>query len=137
MEKEIIFFGKKTKVACDEKCGKAWGINTRPRFFPELGEGYVFEYGEDSCSPEQDELPELKNEDDYAYLPDSKLGVAPVDPGTYEGGHAKPTCDDEKGNKWCVRECERCVMSGIGEIHKPLILPDFSKPLYNIPREQN
>ncbi len=34
-----------------------------------------------------------------------KEETAPVDPGTYEGGHAKPT--DKTHNKWCARECER------------------------------
>lgn len=38
-----------------------------------------------------------------------KNGTAPVDPGTYEGGHAKPT--DGKHNKWCARECERSNMT--------------------------
>lgn len=36
---------------------------------------------------------------------DVKEKTAPVDPGTYEGGCAKPT--DKKHNKWCARECER------------------------------
>ncbi len=34
-----------------------------------------------------------------------KEKVAPIDPGTYEGGHAKPV--NKKHNKWCARECER------------------------------
>lgn len=38
-----------------------------------------------------------------------KIGIAPEDPGTYEGGHAKPT--DKKHNKWCARECERSTLS--------------------------
>lgn len=73
-----------------------------------------------------------ENEDDYCYLADEELGDAPDDPGTYEGGHAKPTCEEEKMNKWCVRECERCAMSGRGKVNEPLTLPDFSKRRYNI-----
>jgi hypothetical protein len=34
-----------------------------------------------------------------------KGDIAPIDPGTYEGGHAKPT--NYCHNKWCARECER------------------------------
>ncbi len=34
-----------------------------------------------------------------------KIFPAPIDPETYEGGHAKPT--DGIFNKWCARECER------------------------------
>lgn len=37
-----------------------------------------------------------------------KVAPAPADPGTYEGGHAKPT--DKVHNKWCARECERSNM---------------------------
>jgi hypothetical protein len=39
----------------------------------------------------------------------SKNLPAPEDPGTYEGGDAKPL--DAKFNRWCVRECERCQIS--------------------------
>ena len=31
MEKIIQYFDQPCKVACDEKCEKAWGINNRPR----------------------------------------------------------------------------------------------------------
>jgi len=110
MEKYIQYFGQQAKVSCDEQCNKAWGNNTRPRV---------------SLSDD---------EDDYAYLADHELDDAPADPGTYEGGHAKPIDPIEKGNKWCVRECERCAMSKPGEWNKPLSIPDFSKRVYNIPR---
>ena len=36
---------------------------------------------------------------------DEKKAPAPSDPGTYEGGHAKPR--NKTHNKWCARECER------------------------------
>lgn len=104
MEKMITYFGQKAKVACDEKCNKAWGRNSRP----------------------QEMMSE--DEDDWVWLSDEELGEAPEDPGTYEGGHGK---DPHSGNKWCIRECERCVMSMPGESDKPLKLRDLSKRFYN------
>ena len=74
---EIIYFGKPTTVECDRLCSKAWGSTGRPR-----------------------------NDDDET-IPDSELGTAPEDPGTYEGGEGKPLTPDDFPNKWCVRECER------------------------------
>jgi hypothetical protein len=109
MEKLITYCGQKAKVACDERCNKAWGINQRPKV---------------SLS---------EDVDDYAYLMDLELGIAPVNPGTTEGEHAKPTNNFEKMNKWCVRQCERSVMSEDGEWNEPLVLPDFSKRIYNKP----
>lgn len=108
MEKEIIYCGQKTKVGCDEKCNKAWGLNTRPK--EQLSDDW----------------------DDYAFLSDGELGDAPIDPQTYEGGHGKPEADEPKLNKWCVRECERCTMSNPNDFDKPLKIKDFSKRRYNI-----
>jgi hypothetical protein len=108
MEKFITYFGQKAKIVCDEKCHKAWGSNTRPKI--QLSD----------------------DEDDYAYLADDELGVAPVDPKTYEGGEGKPAFKTLIGNKWCVRECERCNMSRPGEYDQPLKPHDFSKRFYNI-----
>ena len=102
-EKIIIFFGKRTKVACDRQCNKAWGINSRP------------------------EVRHSDDEDDTSYKTDAELGEAPLDPGTYEGGHAKPLSPDLFANKWCVRECERCAIMEIdGDINDSLTLPDYS-----------
>lgn len=109
MEKIITYLGQKAKIGCDENCLKAWGINNRP----------------------SEQL--SSDEDDTCFLSDKELGVAPVDPGTYEGGHAKPASKDEIPNKWCVRECERCTMSKPNEFDKPLKLKDFSSRLYNQP----
>jgi len=109
-EKIITYCRQKAKVACDEKCNKAWGINNRPKI----------EF--DKNDP-----------DDNAMLSDDELGEAPVDPGVYEDGHGKPINSDEFPNKWCVRECERCVMSMPNEYNKPLQLKDFSKRRYNQP----
>lgn len=52
-----------------------------------------------------------------------KEAQAPADPGTYEGGHAKPT--DKRHNKWCARECERSAILSRGDhpADKDVILP--------------
>jgi hypothetical protein len=112
MEKRITFFGQPAKVACDGRCSKAWGINSRPSV--QLSD----------------------DEDDYYYVPDGELPDAPADPGTTEGFQAKPlvvrSADDM--NKWCVRECERCAMSEPGAVDKPLALRDFSQRRYKKPQ---
>lgn len=108
MEKIITYFGQKCKVNCDEKCNKAWGINNRP--YKQLSD----------------------NEDDIVWLSDNELNEAPEDPGTYEGGDAKPTSKDQIPNKWCVRECERCAKSSPGEWNKSLEKRDFSDRIYNM-----
>lgn len=112
MEKIITYFGQPMKIKCDEKCNKAWGCNSRPSI---------------QLDPE--------NEDDYCFLSDDELREAPLDPGTYEGGHGKPFHEDMKGNKWCVRECERLTKSKFGESMLPLKLHDFNKRFYNILRK--
>jgi hypothetical protein len=107
MEKIITYFGQQVKVACDGKCSKAWGINNRPRI----------EFSKEDL-------------DDMVFLSDDEIKEnAPENPGTYEGGCAKPIDDDEKPNKWCVRECERCAMEEDGKLE----LPDFTKRQYNQP----
>lgn len=105
----ITYFGQQAKVNCDRKCNKAWGINNRPK------------------------VQLSANEDDYAYLADGELGTAPVDPGTYEGGEAKPLSPDEFPTKWCVRECERSNMSEPGQYMLPLTIKRFDERRYNIP----
>lgn len=102
MEKIITYFGQKAKVACDQKCNKAFGINSRPR--------------------------NLDENIDAEYLSDDELGEAPIDPGTYYGGDAKPVNKSQIPNKWCIRECERCAISEPGMIDSPLQLPDFRLP---------
>lgn len=102
--KSIIFFGRPMVLACDGKCEKAWGIQCRPR--KKLDEHDV---------------------DDFSYLTDDELGIAPDNPGTYEGDHGKSPLSL---NKWCARQCERSVMAPtLYEIK----LRNFSKPFYNIP----
>lgn len=58
------------------------------------------------------------NPDDFVFLGDGELGIAPDDPGTYEGGCGKPSgtvlTDGNAMNKWCTRECERCVVTDAG-----------------------
>lgn len=106
LTKTIFLFGNREVHACDANCRKAWGINNRPKI--QLSE----------------------DEDDTIYLADHELGDAPNDPGTYEGGYAKPIGDDSKGNKWCVRECER---GGIFEPGQNIVLRDFSARIRNMP----
>jgi hypothetical protein len=88
IHKEITFCGQPAFILCDGKCDKAWGINNRPKVV--LTEG---------------------DDDDYYYVPDGALGVAPEDPGTYEGFDGKPSQRDgpNRMNKWCSRECERSI----------------------------
>lgn len=105
----IVYFGQHAKVCCDGNCSKAWGINSRP--FVQLSD----------------------DEDDTAMLADHELGTAPVDPGTYEGGVAKPLSAKYFPTKWCVRECERCAMSAPGKSKEPLDPPSFEKRSYNQP----
>lgn len=106
--KQINFFEQPATVACDGNCKKAWGISSRP------------------------EVQLSKDENDTAYLADGELGDAPEDPGTYEGGHAKPASAAEFPNKWCVRECERCAMTEPGKSDAIPTLRDFSQRVYNI-----
>lgn len=123
--KSIVYFGKPCILACDANCKKAWGINNRPLIYLEdptlkvYGEGFT-----DRRYPDDESL----NPDDYVHLADGELGDAPDDPGTYEGGHAKPTSPEERLNKWCARECERQV---IVDDNEDFELPDYSKRQYN------
>lgn len=90
-------------VLCDGHCDKAWGRNSRPIF------------GEEGGREE--------------FLADGELGVAPVDPETYEGGQAKPTDYDDpaRHNKWCARECERSEFIYPIMPSREIELPDFSR----------
>ena len=104
---DIVYFGRPTRVACDRRCTKAWGVGSRPKV-------------------------RLSDDpDDYVFLADHELGEAPADPGTYEGGEGKPMFP-ERHNKWCVRECERSAVGERGEMPE---LPDFDVPRHNIPRK--
>ena len=100
--------GESGVLLCDAKCEKAWGINNRPRQWLS------------------------SDEDDYVYLSDNALGLAPIDPGTYEGGDAKPTCVAERLNKWCHRECERCHTVFPGQENEPFDIPDLRHPQPNM-----
>lgn len=104
--REVTYCGQPMFVDCDRNCAKAWGINVRPR-------------AQLSDDP-----------DDYAFLADNELGDAPIDPGTYEGDHAKPLTPDAFPNKWCVRQCERC---GGGRTREDAARPEFSRRHYNQP----
>jgi hypothetical protein len=107
--REVPAGGYNELLLCDGNCRKAWGINHRPKI----------------------EFSDV-DPDDYAFLPDSEVGEAPADPGTYEGGHAKPRHDagPNRQNKWCLRECERSISLAPGEAFR---LPnDFLTRVYNM-----
>lgn len=104
MQEEIVIYLQQTvKVACDANCAKAWGLNSRPVVQVEEG----------------------SNETEW--VADDEFESAPDDPGTYEGGHAKPNSPTEFPNKWCVRECERCLMAKPDETLSIEHLPDWTK----------
>ncbi len=130
MEKILTFCNQPMKVACDEKCNKAWGMNNRPRVYPEISDTLIFGLNGEGLYFDEDKHPEVYI-DNYAYCSDDELGEAPIDPLTYEGDDAKPTNKDEIGNKWCIRECERCVSSDIGKSAEPLELINLEKRFYN------
>jgi hypothetical protein len=100
-------------LACDGRCDKAWGISNRPKV---------------EFDPDEP--------DDMAFLADHEVGTAPEDPGTYEGGHGKPSGvplgdgDGHRMNKWCARECER---SSINEKGEPVVISSFAERSFNMP----
>jgi hypothetical protein len=110
-EAVIIYLGQRAWVKCDRRCSKAWGIALRP--YERLS----------------------NDEDDIVYMADGELGVAPDNPGTYEGRDGKPSSPNDFPNKWCVRQCERSAMTAPGEDHETLKLLDWSKRVYNQPRK--
>ena len=109
LKKEIIYSRKKVILACDGNCNKAWGITKRKSI-----------------------VIDNEDDDDTIFLPDDELGLAPVNPGTYEGYDTKPTNPNELLNRWCCRECERSSIFNIDEDNINEKLKDFSKPIYNI-----
>jgi hypothetical protein len=104
--KQIVWCGRPVTLACDGKCGKAWGVTMRPKV----------EFDPD-------------DPDDTAMLADHELGYAPADPGTYEGISAKPASPAEM-NRWCSRQCERSSLFEAGE---PVAVKDFGHRRYNQP----
>ena len=84
-QKKIKYFGEDSRLYCDGKCYKAWGLVSRPRVEVDGKEYWVSD-----------------NEFDYA----------PDNPGTYEGGDGKPIINTGRDmNKWCARWCERsCII---------------------------
>lgn len=108
--KEIRAYGQCIVVGCDAQCSKAWGRNSRPK------------------------VQRSSDEDDYEFLADGELGVAPADPGTYEGGDGKPLAPEDRLNKWCFRECERSTSAPMGQ---PLDFPNLLSRLRNISVEND
>jgi hypothetical protein len=116
-----LIWDKRNVICCDRKCHKAWGVGRRPKnqlFLPDVS---------------------ATDPDDIEYLSDTELDEAPRDPGTYEGGQAKPinyTKPNEppaRHNKWCIRECERSVTYPEAEFLRAetVLLPNMSCRLPN------
>lgn len=127
--KAIVYFGQKVTLACDGRCDKAWGANGRPaRYYMEDG----------PCEPrELGKHEEPRDLDDYVWLRDSELGLAPgpgETVGISEGGDIKPSRlplrSGQQMNKWCARECERSDMFEPGKTVK---VRDLEHPTPNIP----
>lgn len=111
--KKVVAFGKPIVIGCDAKCEKAFGINGRPS------------------------IQVSSEDDDYAWLSDNEVGLAPISGLTCiieEGGDSKPDTSnpDSRLNKWCHRECERCVSA---DNREELRLRDFSTRLFNLNEE--
>jgi hypothetical protein len=125
LSKIVLFCGRSAVLVCDGRCDKAWGINSRPRlYFQEsLLVPRALAAGEHPRDP-----------DDSVYVADALLGIAPEDPGTYEGGYGKPSAvpltDSLQMNKWCARECERCALREPGDER---VSPNLERPKPNIP----
>ena len=89
-QKPIVYLGKACTIMCDGKCDKAWGVHSRP-------------WGDFEKT---------------VVIPDNELGIAPEDPGTYEGSDGKPVnaSSSDDMNRWCARECERCVVQDLDQV---------------------
>jgi hypothetical protein len=123
LEKQIIWFGRSAKLACDGICTKAWGIVCRPAIYLN-NQGKVVFVDSSGVSPKPDGL----EWDNHVSIPDHLLGEAPIDPGTYEGFQGKIP---KSLNKWCARQCERSNISD----RNPKIR-DFSDYVFNMPSIQ-
>lgn len=95
LAKPILYCDTWMVLACDGRCDKAWGIQGRAT--RKLS----------------------ADEDDYVYLGDGELGVAPGPGETAiieEGEDRKPSAtalcetDSARMNRWCARQCERSRM---------------------------
>lgn len=139
IEKDIVWFGRHATTGCDNECRKAWGANYRPRVYLDRQGNIISVWkGSGDRITDADEKG-YEPRDNYAYIPDLLLNIAPNDPGTYEGGHAKPEWrlrKADKMNKWCVRECERSVMTTYELPNEKLVLPDFNEFRFNMPSIQ-
>jgi hypothetical protein len=64
----ILYSGKRCLAVCDRKFNKGWGFNAdRPQW-------------RDPPEP-----------DDVIWFADGEAGIAPANPGSYEGGQGKPS----------------------------------------------
>lgn len=124
ISKSITYFGQSCFLSCDANCTKAWGMNNRPKLYRTVSGQYEALTFEQSCDEAL-----VPDGDDYCYLADGELGIAPIDPGTYEGDQAKPRNSTQRLNKWCARECERSSIDDPGD---KVELKDLSKRFYNM-----
>lgn len=125
LSKTILFGGRSAVLVCDGRCDKAWGINNRPSLY----------FQESLTVPRALNAGERpRDHDDMVHIGDDALGTAPANPGTYEGGHGKPSAlpltDPSRMNKWCARECERSAILEPGE---EVTVPNMNRPKPNIP----
>jgi hypothetical protein len=130
IQKDVTYCGALVTIACDAQCHKAWGRHGRPRSPVEPDPK---EIALRMMADPRGVVSEPPNPDDWFYYADHELGFAPKEVGTWEGESTKPKTRDERLNKWCCRECERCTMVPRGE---PIVLRDFDQRVYNIPREK-
>ena len=108
---EIIYFGEKARVGCDAKCNKAFGMNLRPT------------------------SQRSNNEDDWEFLADDELEVAPAVTGETEDSVDKPLSLSEAHNKWCVRQCERSSVTSMHHPEEAIDILDFSRRVSNIKQD--
>jgi hypothetical protein len=129
-----VNWGGDALIICDTNCEKAWGVNHRPRIYLDDPDQLVYP-NRLFHTPEQNPTADYNewDMDNTVFLSDAETGKAPDNPGTYEGGDAKPLGVPKKHNKWCLRECERseCVMLSQLSMGKAQGFKDFRERLYN------
>lgn len=127
-----LYFGGDMIMVCDRQCDKAWG-EIRPRVYVQDPEQKVYGYDENNEDWEMYPDNEVLDIDNWAYLADSELGIAPDSNGVWEGGDGKPEAPVTKHNKWCARNCERCEMIFLKDLPTGESAEgnDLSKRFYN------
>jgi hypothetical protein len=109
MESNITVSNQPAIIKCDGKCDKAWGIN------------------------EREKIKLSDDPDDYCYLSDRELGLAPLLSTSTKRLKNKPTNKINFPTSWCICECERSVISEPDTPYGDIDVPDFNNRVYNIP----